>query len=136
MPSPQARCVNRNALGFYREDLSLEQIAIFEYMVDIARFSTNGIFRIKYKTLQQTLRINRYKLQTLLTWLKDTELLKEKPRKSKNEIRCYFMDFSRIVKKPELIFSQGIPHSPEYSWMIKTSYPRRKMEIIKRKKYA
>lgn len=135
MPSPQVRCVNRNALGFYREDLSLEHIALFEYIMDIARFSANGIFRIKYKTIQQTLRINRRKTLTLLLWLKETELLKEKPRKAKNEPRCYFMDFTVLMKKPELIFAQGIPHSPEYSWLTRSAIPRKRMEIIKRKKY-
>lgn len=133
MPIPQVRFANRGSLGFYRQDLSLEQIVLFEYFVDIARFSANGIFKIKLKTIYRELRLNRKKTESLLSWLIQIELLTEKPREN-NEPRCYYFDFHRLVKNPELIFSMGIPHSPEYNWLTKKSVSNRRLELFKRSK--
>ena len=116
MPSPQARFANRNSLGYYRPELSIEQIIMFEYMVDIARFSPKGVFRIKKRTIETTLRLKRRKVDSVLDWLKEIKLLVELPG-SKNKPKTYYFDFPLLVERPQLIFAMGIPHSPEYTWL-------------------
>jgi len=131
MPSPTVRFANRSSLGFYRPDLSLEQIVIFEYFVDIARFSRNGVFKVKLQTLHRELRLNRRKAESLLKWLIDIGLLNEKPRE-KNSPKCFYFNFHRLIKEPGIIFAMGIPHSPEYNWLTSKDVFNRRLELFKR----
>jgi hypothetical protein len=122
-------------LDLYRSDLSLEQIAAFEYFTDIAKFSKNGIFKIRYKTIQDKLRIGRRKAETIIEWLKEIGLLREKPRERSNEIRAYFLDFDALRFCPDKIFAKGIPVSEQYDFLLRNNEHRKRIEIFKRKRY-
>ncbi len=118
-------------MKLYKEELNVEQIMIFEYFVDIAYFSSNGIFRIKKNTIASTLRLNRRKIQSLLSWLIDIKLIKEVPRQAKNQIRTFYFDFWYLQKNPEIIFSEGIPALPQYRRLSEKSIRSRRLQIFK-----
>lgn len=124
------RFANRTALDLYRKELDLEQIALFEYMIDIARYS-RGTFQLKYVTIQEKLRINRRRLETLFTWLIELELLKEIPCEAKNKPRRFSFDLGRLIKNPELIYAHGIPKI-EYDYITSRPEQKYKRKIIAR----
>ena len=130
MPSPTVRLVNRAAFSVYQGSLTLEQIMVFEYFIDIARFSPQSIFRIKYGTIQRELRLGRRKTEAILKWMMEMGLISERPS-TKNEAKTYYFDFHHLSQNPELIFADQIPVTPEYEFLLNRSEQNKRLELFK-----
>lgn len=117
-------------MKLYKEELSIDQIMIFEYFADIATFSSNGIFQIKKKTIASALRLNRRRIDSLLDWLKDIKVIVERPKSVRN-VRTFFFNFTILKKNPEIIFSNGIPNLPQYKRLSERAFKNRRLQIFK-----
>ncbi len=127
------KCINREAMKLYKEELGVEQIMMFEYLSDIAFFSQNGMFKIKKSTLASNLRLNRRKIDSLLKWMIDISVLKE-VTKDKNQIRTFYFDYHHLQKNPEVVFSNGIPSLPQYKGLSEKSIRNRRLQLFKNKR--